>query len=787
MHETTIALLCDEASRLLQLNIDLLHKMTDEPQMLPETKQGDLEQLFDRQQAAKKREELAGEQQKIAQREMVLAIVGTMKAGKSTTINAIVGKEILPNRNTPMTSVPTLIRHVPGKITPDLTVRNTEVLRSLLAELKEKTAGDKARKGLFGLMKDDEKSRLLNVIRDQHWLQDNYQGEEAIFSFLNHLNDLVRLSGELNVTFPFDAFNEFHELPLIEVEFSHLTGMDDSQGTLTLLDTPGPNEAGQPHIQAMMREQLQKASAVLAVLDYTQLNSLADQEVRNELNAFTATAAGRLFVLVNKFDQQDRHSDDEATVKRRVPLMFDDHVVSAERVYPGSARHAYLANRARSTLNRGGSLSASEEWVADFAQLAYGRRWKEKLADRAQTLSLAEDIWQESLLEQLITEVVQAAHNKAAALAVDSAVARLVQNAQEVSAYLAVRHQGLNADVEALQQQIDALLTDSAAITSHQQVIAEEVTASQHRIEQQTVELLDDVQQQLADEIACYFREGKLRDERDPRQQRTASPTESFMHFFAQGHADGRDFDPRQPMVKFSSRKQAEDFITNVENAMKTLLTPIEEEVKTRLNAIVSGIEQSFQGNAMSAVAGIAQQINTRLGEEGFSMTIAFPEVAHLQANLAVQTRIAHLLEAKKFRESRRRRADGVWGTVCGWFDSSDWGWEEFSVDVVQAEVDVRKIREEITTHTDQYFAELESHIEAQIINPIINEINQFFEQFRSKVEQLRNTLIQSTEDQRADQQQRLQLTRCLQELQQLTPELMRDAKALKDELGMVF
>ncbi|HBV0140261.1 TPA: antirestriction protein [Escherichia coli] len=29
---------------------------------------------------------------------MVLAVVGTMKAGKSTTINAIVGQEILPNR-----------------------------------------------------------------------------------------------------------------------------------------------------------------------------------------------------------------------------------------------------------------------------------------------------------------------------------------------------------------------------------------------------------------------------------------------------------------------------------------------------------------------------------------------------------------------------------------------------------------------------------------------------------------------------------------------------------------
>jgi ribosome biogenesis GTPase A len=51
---------------------------------------------------------LHNELRKITRLEMVLAIVGTMKAGKSTTINAIVGTEVLPNRNRPMTALPTL-------------------------------------------------------------------------------------------------------------------------------------------------------------------------------------------------------------------------------------------------------------------------------------------------------------------------------------------------------------------------------------------------------------------------------------------------------------------------------------------------------------------------------------------------------------------------------------------------------------------------------------------------------------------------------------------------------
>lgn len=137
MHEKNIALLCDEADRLLQLNINLLRQMVDEPDVLSDSK-NENRLLFDKQKALKRIEELEGEQIKTARREMVLAVVGTMKAGKSTTINAIVGQEILPNRNRPMTSVPTLIRHVPGKTEPVLHLEHIQPVRNLLSTLQQK-------------------------------------------------------------------------------------------------------------------------------------------------------------------------------------------------------------------------------------------------------------------------------------------------------------------------------------------------------------------------------------------------------------------------------------------------------------------------------------------------------------------------------------------------------------------------------------------------------------------------------------------------------------------------
>ena len=77
--------------------------------------------VFDTKTVPEMKNVLQGEYKKLENFEVVLAVVGTMKAGKSTTINAIVGREVLPNRNRPMTSLPTLIAHRKGQIEPVLT------------------------------------------------------------------------------------------------------------------------------------------------------------------------------------------------------------------------------------------------------------------------------------------------------------------------------------------------------------------------------------------------------------------------------------------------------------------------------------------------------------------------------------------------------------------------------------------------------------------------------------------------------------------------------------------
>ncbi|TJS29072.1 dGTPase [Escherichia coli] len=790
MHEKNITLLCDEADRLLQLNINLLRQMVDEPDVLYDSK-NENRLLFDKQKALKRIEELEGEQIKTARREMVLAVVGTMKAGKSTTINAIVGQEILPNRNRPMTSVPTLIRHVPGKTEPVLHLEHIQPVRNLLSTLQQKLDTPAGQQVAQTLQQTGDTCELLDILANDGWLKNEYHGEEEIFTGLASLNDLVRLAAAMGSEFPFDEYAEVQKLPVIDVEFSHLVGMDACQGTLTLLDTPGPNEAGQPQMEVMMRDQLQKASAVLAVMDYTQMNSKADEDVRKELNAIADVSAGRLFVLVNKFDEKDRNGDGADAVRQKVPAMLNSDVLPASRVYPGSSRQAYLANRALHELRKNGTLPVDEAWVDDFVREAFGRMKKEYVCkDSEMATEGATDLWEGSLIDQLITEVIQSSHSRAAALAVDSAAAKLMQNAENVSEYLSLRHQGLQQSIQSLQSHITSLLADIREIADCQEQVTADVRMAMEEIDARTRELLTGVCTSLEEELNDYFRSGKRKEQQMLEEENSAQPRErnafAFFHdIFGTGnqHDRMRDFDPDSPEIKFSDRREALELMTQIESTVTSLHREAEAQFRPELEKIVRGIETGFRGTALYATENIAGRINARLEDEGFTVKISFPAVSQLQTRLAVKTNLSALMEERTETVTRRCRQDGVWGTLCRWANTSDWGWKEYSVDVNRSVININKVREEVMSLTRAYFGELQASIEQDINQPVRQEIDAFFCTFREKVEQLRNTLIQSSEDHKRDQQAQERLTGRLQALNERVPELITDSKALREEL----
>jgi len=388
----TIYELSQEAERLLQLalhNLQTLQSMPmaalDDPATQPGGDRVNIHPLhFSTRGIEAQKATLHNELRKVTRLEMVLAIVGTMKAGKSTTINAIVGTEVLPNRNRPMTALPTLIRHTLGQNEPILHFSHAGPIETLMHKLQEQLGKIDRETLAHRLEIDKDMVALLERIETGMAFERHYPGAQPIFHCLKSLNDLVRLSRALEVDFPFSDYAAIEHIPVIEVEFVHLSGLGNYPGQLTLLDTPGPNEAGQPHLQKMLNEQLAHVSAVLAVMDYTQLKSISDQEVHQAIVA--VGKAVPLYALVNKFDQKDRNSDYADQVRALIAGTLMKGYITPERIFPVSSMWGYLANRARDELIMDGRLpdTGEQRWVQDFAEAALGRRWRLAALNRAE-------------------------------------------------------------------------------------------------------------------------------------------------------------------------------------------------------------------------------------------------------------------------------------------------------------------------------------------------------------------------------------------------------------------
>ena len=395
-------------------------------------------------------EVIRGEADKLGRGEAVLAVVGTMKSGKSTTINAIVGAEVLPTRNRPMTTLPTVIRHAPGQRWPVLRFDNAKPLLDLAAALR-------LRIGALELSEErrsDAHLQDLLLAIEKGWdFKPRYEGAAEIAEFLRDINDLARLASEASLDFPVAAYDELHEMPLVEVEFAHIGAREDERGGLALLDTPGPNEYKQSALRRIVKDQLAKATAILTVLDYTQLKSEADAQVRQDVAAVREVVDGQIYVLVNKFDERGSQGDDLAELQGLVADELFPGMVPKDRILPVSARLAYLSTKARRA--DWPRQSNAEDWAADFGREAFGPRWREKLDDGDAVRGAAEALWAGSKFETVI-ETVRALHGGATDLAVRSAVAKVGDSGADVQRLLSTRLGEARREIDAVRAEINA-------------------------------------------------------------------------------------------------------------------------------------------------------------------------------------------------------------------------------------------------------------------------------------------------------------------------------------------
>lgn len=317
---------------------------------------------------------------KLTQNLLTIGVVGVMKAGKSTFINSLIGREILPSRTLGMTFIPTKIQH---KLTSNEDVEYFFSLfdkyQSFADWLSQSTVLDRVKSGdivhkVAPALLDSLASGSLKVVQAANSL---INAQEQLFI----VNDLARINAwylnhykDCPINLLEHIGNEL-DIPTLYVRFNALKDVSLTNTSIALIDSPGPDEAGQNMALAnVLKQVLTNASAVYCVINGKKIDDLSDEDLRRQINAYKNVISNRLELIVNQKDQIDKGLRVEDVILSS--RTFGDFELK-NKIHTLSSKSALYCNLALANANDVESnfetyQSNSPKWFDEFSSLRGG-------------------------------------------------------------------------------------------------------------------------------------------------------------------------------------------------------------------------------------------------------------------------------------------------------------------------------------------------------------------------------------------------------------------------------
>jgi predicted GTPase len=348
-----------------------------------------------------------------------IAIIGPMKSGKSTLINALIGQNIMPSHGSAMTALPTDIILDSSLSEPVLTLSrsNIEKFNNLISTLKDEIL-EKEENGIASAkVQVGDDPRLHNLLDDiasgKFQVSPETFKVDQILQTLTQLNHLIRLSVLISNKF----FQNSLDIPTIKTPFlqSVFNNSENSTGRLVIVDTPGGDEAGQNQLETMVNDQLAQASMALVIVNYRNFDNREADKIKEKVNQqFELVDINNLYIVVNQIDameSQGHHSIE--TIKEIIQKKFN--ITQTNHIFAVSSLKALRATNLLQILQQYSdfdvnALKAMSE-TEKFAKTCYGdKTWKTTLYGKSNQ-EIKENA-EELLTDSNINESVKEATNK---------------------------------------------------------------------------------------------------------------------------------------------------------------------------------------------------------------------------------------------------------------------------------------------------------------------------------------------------------------------------------------
>ncbi|MTJ06524.1 MULTISPECIES: dynamin family protein [unclassified Anabaena] len=570
------------------------------------------------------------EVEKVKNLELRMAIVAPMKAGKSTITNAIIGQDILPSRNSAMTTLPTEIIFDAGLQEPILTLS-----REIVTVFQETLLALRKQINEMGLEKAQEKLaqyphlQIMPKLIQKALVESvphKSEGRKNIALTLTSLNDIVRLCSIICPSV--DPLQSLTEVPRIRTPFwlSQTNQQSETLGKLVIVDTPGPNEAGENlRLQAVVAEQLRKSSMVLIVLDFTQLKNEAAEKVKKDVErVIDLRGKESLYVLINKVDQRRDGDMKPEQVQQFVAAEFGiGNVGDINRVFEISARRAFTSANFLMELQQRPDVEVSKlETSSSLAQEVFGIDWEEDLKEAAveELIKKAEKLWKKSGFDPFLNGAINALMAEAAPRCIESALKISLARLAELQDDVQLRRSAMAQDEEKVKFEVTALETDLQSLEDCRQRL-QEVDNIKTNLYQQLNKILETLKQKATVSLESSFIEEEY--QRADLVKKGGMVATNFFNLISK-RFNSQIKPTGSGVIEFNSLREAEDFAEQAIAYPKQRIDMLLDDVREQVRKITEKSRLKLTNFLIQETQPIIDRARQRLNE-AFEINLSLP------------------------------------------------------------------------------------------------------------------------------------------------------------------
>lgn len=562
--------------------------------------------------------------------ELRMAVVAPMKAGKSTIINAIIGDDLLPSRNAAMTTIPTEIVLKKELTQPVLILSEhiREIFRECYEGLKQEIQTLKTNDQLEE--KTGSYPHLQELINEIHDLTDNQlpdflnsetiEGKENIGKNLTSLNDIVRLASILAPDF--DPIEKLEEVPRIETGFCEVFDKDNQSpqlGNLVIVDTPGPNEAGENlKLSYVVQEQLEKCSVVLIVLDFTQLNNKAAEDVKRQIQPIIdLRGKENLYVLVNKIDQRKEKGDMTSDGVKK--FVYSDlnlkESENKDNIFEISAFKAFSATQFFTELKQNPNVTLSEMKATPvLAKIAYGDMWEDLLPTLPSEVlkNASQLVWNNSGFENFLSKAISALMENAAPKTIKSSLNLSYNYLVSVRDEVRLRGSAISKNEEILTEEIKILEADLTRLNICKKKL-QEVDKVRASLDKKLKLILTDLKQDALVKIEMFYSEEEYNQAN--WLEKRGQEAKNFISWLAKQAGQKIDSDKKETILEFETEQKAQQFISNAVSFGKQRTEFRLQNVRQKVQSIIENKRNELAESVEKEAKPIIEKAKQRLKE----------------------------------------------------------------------------------------------------------------------------------------------------------------------------